>query len=310
MLNIYWKTNKGSITLIDSHFTIESEFEKYIYTNQDILGGDISIFSRQVRTGNRQGIPDMIGVDKDGRICLIELKNQEVTEDILPQALGYAVWAESNPDSIKAIWLESKNKPEEIVINWDNLDIRIILVAPSFKPMVCKMSQKIGYEVNLFEVRRFRHEDNEFILVEKLENDPAKRPISTKGKTDWDWAYYESEHGKESSDQFHKMVDALDSCNHNQRWELVYNINKDYVGFKYGSKLVYEVAWGGTYVWKLKVKLPENMAKEFHSTHWEFQNYSNEFKEATFRPLQPTQPSIEELEPLLRKAYDLLVGSS
>src|SRR5690606_7294503 len=103
----------------------ENELEAYIFANQEILGGDISIIYRQIRTGNRQGIPDMLGVDQDARVCIVELKNAEANEDVLSQALGYAMWAETNPDSIKAIWLESKHRPEDIALDWDNLDIRI-----------------------------------------------------------------------------------------------------------------------------------------------------------------------------------------
>jgi len=127
MLNLYWKSGEQTRSLIEKPFKSEAEFEKYIFENQDILG-DIYITHRQIRTGSKQGIPDMLGVDQDARVCIIELKNHEADENILPQALSYAIWAETNPDSIKAIWLESKQKPEGIEIDWDNLDIRIILI--------------------------------------------------------------------------------------------------------------------------------------------------------------------------------------
>ena len=42
-------------------------------------------------------MPDVIGVDQDGRVCIVELKNVEADESILPQALGCAIWAETNP---------------------------------------------------------------------------------------------------------------------------------------------------------------------------------------------------------------------
>jgi hypothetical protein len=115
MQNLYWKTTGQTRTLIEKPFQTEAEMEKYIFDNQDLLG-DVSVTYRQIRTGQKQGIPDMLGVDQDARVCLIELKNQPADEDILPQALGYAIWAETNPDSIKAIWLESKRKPENIEI--------------------------------------------------------------------------------------------------------------------------------------------------------------------------------------------------
>ena len=126
MKNLYWNSNKEILSLVEQPFRSEAELEKYIFKNHDILG-DISLIYRQIQTGSKQGIPDMLGVDQDARICLLELKNKPATEDILPQALRYAIWAETNPDSIKAIWLESKNKPEDNELDWDNLDIRVIL---------------------------------------------------------------------------------------------------------------------------------------------------------------------------------------
>ena len=65
MLNLYWKSNGDSRSLIPKPFKNEAEFEAYIFDHQDLLGGDIVILHRQIRTGNKQGIPDMLGVDQD-----------------------------------------------------------------------------------------------------------------------------------------------------------------------------------------------------------------------------------------------------
>lgn len=103
MTNLYWKTRAITTLLEPKAFKSEAEFELFISENQEILGGDIFIINRQIRTGSRQGIPDMIAVDQDSRVCIIEIKNVEADESILPQALQYAIWAESNPDSLRAI---------------------------------------------------------------------------------------------------------------------------------------------------------------------------------------------------------------
>ena len=100
MTNLYWRTEGKTRNLIPKPFESETEFEEYIYKNQELLG-DIFIIHRQIRTGSKQGIPDLLGVDQDESVCIIEMKNIEVSEEILPQVLGYAIWAETNPDSIK-----------------------------------------------------------------------------------------------------------------------------------------------------------------------------------------------------------------
>lgn len=308
MLNLYWKSGKQTRNLEAKPFQSEAEFEKYIFDNQDILGGDIYIVHRQVRTGSRQGIPDMIGVDQDAHVCIIELKNAEADEAILPQALSYAIWAETNPDSIKAIWLESQQRPEEIEIDWDNLDVRVILIAPSFKATVPRMAGKMGYPIDLVQVRRYGFEGDEFILVEALGEKPAPRPGVTKVKVDWDWDYYESQHGKGGTAQFRKAVEALDAFVKHQGWDMQYNLNKYYAGFKLGNRLVALVAWSGTHAWNIQLKLAKGTGTDFGGQRWEFQRYDDGFHLAIFRPLQPESPQIDELRPLLVQAYKYISG--
>lgn len=272
------------------------------------MGGDISIIYRQIQTGHKQGIPDMLGLDQDSRICIIELKNVEANEDILPQALGYAMWAETNPDSIKAIWLESKQKPEEIQMDWDNLDIRVMLLAPSFKSTVPRMAGKIGYPIDLIQVRRYSFQNEEFLLVEVLENKPMPKIVTTKAQGTWDWAYYEAEHGKAATAQFRRAVETVAALVKAENWDIEYNLNKYYVGFKLGARVVFSVTWGGTNVWKLTLKLPQGVAEGFKGQHWEFQRYDNEFHDAVLRALHPETPDITELKPFFIAAYTYIVG--
>ncbi|MEJ5343068.1 MAG: hypothetical protein WHT09_16055 [Thermogutta sp.] len=308
MINLYWKTRGQTRSLVEKPFPSEAELERYILDNQEILGGDIYVIHRQIRTGSKQGIPDMLGVDQDSRVCIIEIKNEEAGEDILPQALGYAIWAETNPDSIKAIWLESEKKPEGIELDWEDLDIRIILIAPSFKPAVPRMACKIGYAVDLVQVRRYCFEEEEFLMVEVLEPKPLPKVGVTKVAGEWDWDFYESEHGKDATAQFRAAVEAIAAMVAEQGWELPYNLNKYYTGFKLGNRVVFAVGWSGTYAWNLRFKLPEDIARNFTGQQWEFQRYDSSFHEAVFRPLRPDSLDISELKPLFIEAYQYVSG--
>ncbi|MEM3147220.1 MAG: hypothetical protein QXY94_06695 [Archaeoglobaceae archaeon] len=306
MQTLYWKIHGETRTLVEKPFQSEAEMEKYIFANPDLLG-DIYIIYRQIKTGQKQGIPDMLAVDQDARICIIELKNQPADEDILPQALGYAIWAETNPDSVKAIWLESKQKPENIQIDWDKLDIRLILLAPSFKNTVPRMAGKIGYPIDLVQIRRYSFDENEFISVEFIDEQPNTKVTTTKGVTTWDWGYYEAEHGQEATAQFRKVVESIDALVKKKGWNLPYNLNKYYVGFKFGNRVIFNVAWGGTYAWKLKFKIPKDLAVGFKGQDWEFQTYDDTFGEAIFRPLKKS-PDIQELEQVLVESYKHVTG--
>lgn len=308
MQNLYWKTAGQTRNLILKPFANEAEFEKYIFANQDLLG-DVYIIYRQIRSGSKEGIADMLGVDQNARICIIEMKNVEVDEGILPQVLSYAMWAETNPDSIKAIWLESKHKPEDIELEWDNLEIRIIVVAPSFRPTVLRMASKINYPLDLVQVQRFNFEHDEFITVEVLTEPVKPKPGVTKVMGDWSWDYYEKEHGKEATDQFRKALNSMEDFVKKQGWILPYNLNKYYTGFKLGNKVIFSVNWGGTHAWNVHVKVPQETAQNFKSDNWEFQHYDNDFKEAIIRPLDRKNADIAELSSLLNAAYHHASGT-
>lgn len=307
MLNLYWKSKDQTRNLVEKPFQNEREFESFIFSNQDLLP-DIFILYRQIQTGNKQGIPDMLGVDQDSRICIIEMKNVEVEEEILPQVLTYAMWAETNPDSIKAIWLESKNRPEDIPIEWDSLEVRIIVIAPSFKPSVLKLSSKINYPLDLVQVRRFCQDDDEFIMVETLVEIPQLRPKTTKVMGDWSWEYYESEHGKEPTLEFHTVVNQLDHFVKKQGWNLPYNLNKYYTGFKLGNKVVFDVTWDSTKAWSIQMKIPPEISGPFEGKNWKYHKYDATFKNSKFRLVQNGKIDVSELSEMLKAAYQNVSG--
>jgi len=306
--NLYWKTKNGTITLEPKQFKSETDFEQYIFENQEVLGGDINIIHRQIRTGSKQGIADMIGVDQDSRLCIIEVKNIEADENILPQALGYAVWAESNPDSLKAIWLESKSKPDSIQIDWDRFELRIILVAPSFRNNVPNMASKLGYKVELYQIRRYSYENNDLLLVDVLNNQPSNKSGITKVLGDWSWETYKADHDKDATTQFKNMVEAFDSFSNKHGWDLPYNLNKYYTGFKLGTRVVFSVHWASNSTWNVKLKITEKIAKQFQGKDWEYQRYDSSFHEALFKPLNPDAQAIGELGKYLIKAYENVSG--
>ena len=308
MLNLYWKTNGLSKNLLPKPFATERDFEDYVFKNQDLLGGDVTILCRQIRTGAKQGIPDMLGVDQDSRICIIEMKNVQVGEEIVPQVLGYAMWAENNPDSIRAIWLESENRPEEIKLDWDSLEIRIIVIAPAYRANVLKMTSKINYPVDLIQIQRFSVEEEEFVLVETLQDVIIGKPTTTKVMGDWTWDYYEKEHGKDSTQEFREVVTQLDEFARQQNWSLPYNLNKYYTGFKLGNKVVFDVSWTSTKNWCIQMKIPPEIAETFHGENWKYQRYDATFKNSEFRPIPGKKLDISELHEMLVAAYRNVSG--
>jgi hypothetical protein len=168
MANLFWKSAKGTKSLLATPFKTEDEFEKTVFETSELLE-EIFLLKRQVRGGSKAGIPDIIGVDTDGNVCIIEMKNTTVDSKIIPQVLEYAFWAETNPDSIKSLWLEKENRPDDMTISWENIPIRILVIAPEILPSTLQIVNKINYQVDLIEIKRWVDGDNVLLLVTKLE---------------------------------------------------------------------------------------------------------------------------------------------
>jgi len=88
-----WKIAEGSTLSRVGKTTLESEalLETWIADNPDLLGQDLLIIGRQVRTAHR-GFIDLLAVDSDGRTHIIELKRDETPREVVAQALDYASW--------------------------------------------------------------------------------------------------------------------------------------------------------------------------------------------------------------------------
>jgi hypothetical protein len=150
MQKLFLKDKRGKITATTQiTFKTEDEFERFIFGAKEILS-DIFILKRQVRAG--RDIPDMVGVDQENCAVIIENKNVQVDEEILPQIMRYAIWAETHQDTIKAWWLEAEDRPDDLEIDWDHLQIRLIVLAPSIKATVPRLVGKLGYPVDLIEI--------------------------------------------------------------------------------------------------------------------------------------------------------------
>lgn len=304
MANLFWKTQKGTKALLDTPFRSEDEFERMVFSTAELLK-DIVLLRRQVRGGNKAGIPDIVGVDTDGNVCIIEMKNTEVDADILPQVLKYAFWAETNPDSIKSLWLECEEKPDDLEINWDDLQVRILIIAPTIYRSTLDLINRIAYPVELIEVKRWVEGANEFLLVNKLEPEVVstrRRPVS--GARVYDEAFYKSQRNSKSVDEFLNYANELAALVHNNGWNLEMKFNRGYCGFKAGFFNAFGVGWWGTKTFGFFAKMSKLEAARVRPKP---DDYSDRWKEAYYR-IEPGKTKAKDYLPVFTRAYEKLAG--
>lgn len=302
--NLFWKSPIGTKSLLATPFNTEEEFEKTVFETPEILE-DIFLLKRQIRGGSKTGIPDIIGVDTDGNVCIIEMKNVDVDASIIPQVLEYAFWAESNPDSIKSLWLECDNKPENLSISWDSFEVRILVIAPRILRSTLDIVEKINYAVDLVEVNRWVEGTNTIYLVTRLE--PEEKPTKTKpvkGLQTYDEDFYKSHYNKQSAIQFLKYVKEAEEIIKAHGWALETKFNKYYCGFKAGFFNAFGIQWVGAKTFAFFFKVSEAEAKE---TAIPITKYDSQWKQAMYY-IEPGKTKAKDYLPLFEKAYRKVAG--
>ncbi len=303
MENLIWKNKAGARTLTSTPFKTEETFETTVFNTPDILG-EVFLLKRQVRGGGKSEIPDIIGIDKDGNVCIIEMKNVAVDASIISQVLRYAIWAETNPDSIKALWLECNSKPDDIEVAWEGLQVRILVVAPSISHSTLDVVDKINYPVDLIEVRRWAEDENEFMLVQRLEPPKPRHVTPVTGLGVYDDDFYLTNRNRQSAKVFLRYVREVEAVVKKHGWALETKRNKAYVAFKAGFFIAFQVEWIGTKTFAFGVKLPEDEAKQLPP---EMTKYVKEWKYASYY-IEPGKTRTGDFIPLFEAAYKRLVG--
>lgn len=307
MANLFWKTPKGTKALLDRPFKTEDEFERTVFESSELLE-DIFLLQRQVRGGNKAGIPDIIGVDRGGNICIIELKNTDVDAAIIPQVLQYAIWAETNPDSIKSLWLECNNKPEDIEISWEVPRVRILVIAPTILRSTLAVVNKINYQVDLIEVKRWVEGKDDFLLVNKLEEEgkavKTRRPVS--GLRVYDVDFYRTERNSKSTEAFMRYADELAALVKRNNWQLERKFNRAYCGFKAGFFNAFGISWWGTKTFGVFVKISEAESKRLMPRPL---SYSTRWKEAYY-PIEIGKTKMNDFQRIFDFAYHRVAGGA
>ncbi|MBV9886812.1 MAG: hypothetical protein JO119_09720 [Acidobacteria bacterium] len=281
---LYWLKEKKAVTLTASPFKSEQESQHTIFKTPAILGvlGDIYPLKRQVRGGSKPGIPDIVGIDSDGAVCVIEMKNTDVDAGVIPQVLQYAIWAETNPDSIKSLWLEAADRPDGVTIDWEHYAVRILVIAPSIDRTTLENVNKIDYTVDLLEIARWSHGKESWLLVNKLEAISNKRVRPVSGLRVYDRAVYETLYNPKSVPGFLTVCEKLQEFTARNKWPIETKFNKHYFGCKIGNNIVFGVKWLSSRSYALFFKVPEPYAHRTKVQGFKMQRYGKLWHEAIF----------------------------
>lgn len=308
MSNLFWKNDQGNlITLAATEFKTEEELERYLYQNPELLG-ELVIISRQTRTGTRKDIPDLTALDKDNNVVIIELKRGAADENIIAQVLRYAIWAETNPDSIKSLWHECDHKPDDMEINWESLSIKIMVVAASFPPVVLRLVNRIEYDVQLVEIARFTSGKNEFVLMNPRQSEAISTKGVTKSQRTWDETWYRKNYNPASVDIFLHTIRRVERLLRERGWKLETKFNKNYASFNYGSRNVFGATWIGSKSFCLFFKVPRKVSESINIVGLEPFRYEDEWHQVLYKVEGKDYP-LEKLAPLFEAAYQHITGN-
>jgi len=304
METVIIKNKINTKILPHTQFKSEEEFEKLVFNTPEILE-DVFLLKRQVRGSGKKGIPDIIGIDQNGNICIIEMKNVIVDSNIIPQVLEYALWAESYPDSIKNLWHECKNKPEDFEINWDKLEVRILIIAPKILTSTLNFVNKINYLVDLIEVRQYIDGENQLLFVNKLEAEKDQKKVKpVSGLEVYDEEFYKKERNQNSVIDFMKFVKEIEQIIKEKNWQLETNFTKYYCSFKYGMVNVFSLNWVGTKSFAFGVKLPKD---ELENINPKMTYYNIHWKQALYY-IEPGKTKTKDYFNIFEYAYKKLIG--
>jgi hypothetical protein len=305
--NLFWKKARTTRSLIDKPFASEDEFERLVFETSGLLE-DIHLIHRQVRGGGKPGIPDIIGIDDAGAVCIVELKNKAITADVIPQVLEYAIWAGNHPDSIRALWLETEDRPEDLEIDWNNLQVRILLLAPLIDRSTLEYIERINYSTDLIEVKRWQLGKEQFIMMNRLEPDAKKTPPKiARGFIEYDPKLYREKYGKQAAVDFLRYTKEVEGIVRRNGWQLEKRFKKNSCVFKVGFFNAFSVRWfaGKTFGFSF------NRLSGKHINRVKIRPFRYDKKRGrAWYIIEPGKTHTKSFEPLFAASYEQLASAS
>jgi hypothetical protein len=307
MANLILIKNKNkTVNMNEVEVHPEEAMEKIIFETKGIFP-DVFLLKRQLQISKDNRI-DLIGLDKENNILIIELKDEIVDENIIPQVLNYAIWVEAHPDSIKSIWLEQKNLPEDFTFDWEKpYGIKILIIAPSFKPSVQRAVSRINYPVDLIEFKKFTDGIHNYIFLNQLtlEEEKAAKPVST--VREYTLEYYKRHRNPKSAEQFWRLANRIEKYIKEKGWNLQRSNASFYISFKYGFPNVFGITFIGSRSFCMFFKISKKEANKIKIPGFPLYRYEVQWNQGLYK-VESAAINLKKLDPLFEAAYKNIVG--
>lgn len=95
-INLWGVDNGRLIELPKQRLDNEDRLEQWIADDVSLLGLDLLIIGRQLRTSSGGKI-DLLAIDQQGDLVILEVKRDRTPREVVAQALDYASWIENLP---------------------------------------------------------------------------------------------------------------------------------------------------------------------------------------------------------------------
>jgi len=232
----------------------EVEIHDFIETYPEILGKNIFIVGREVRTVDGNFI-DLLGLNHNGDTIIIEIKKDQTPRKVIAQILEYAEWVSnsigldelnkiakiSHLGDFSSLWKKYESKYDKTPEF--NEHQRLFIVAEKIDSITEKLARylrKNGIDIFCMELKFHEKDGHRFCKSEMIVGkEKAIVPdYSDNQDVDYNWNYYSERRGwsDESISEMKKFVADVLKFAENESWDLDIKFNQRYCAIQTKNK--------------------------------------------------------------------------
>jgi len=297
----------------------EFEIHDFIEKHPEILGKDIFIIGREVKTIGGSFI-DLLGLNRNGDTIVIEIKKDQTPRKVIAQILEYAEWVSNSIGSdelnkiakikhlgeFPALWKKYESEFGEVPDF--NEHQQLYVVAEKIDPITEKLARylrKNGIDIFCMELNFYERDGHRFCNSKVLVgNEKVTVPDTIENNdTSYDWKHYSQNRGwsDEAIAKMKKFVDEIMELGKKEKWTLDLKFNRRYLAIQ--TKKQYNICALKERNGFIRIELPAYRKKTEppkSELNWQWSE-SQGFWQGNFIPSE--MPTANEIQEILKKAY-------